>query len=89
MENNKTWRKRFYDKFTCDMSDVDLTSFQAWEIESFIAAELLTLADKIGAEKKQLRDKHPNDGWTLEEKQIVSYNIALDTAISIIKEMAK
>lgn len=54
------------------------------EFAEFMSAELLSLADKIGAEKGGIdpRDEH---GAAYDTGK----NDGLDTAISIIKEMAK
>lgn len=76
------WGKFEFDPKDKEVNEFYLTTKNA--IEEFIASELLTLADKIGAEKGGIdpRDEH---GAAYDTGK----NDGLDTAISLIKEMAK
>lgn len=80
------WGKFEFDPKDKEVNEFYLTTKNA--IEEFIASELLSLADKIGAEKKP--PLSPNAGNGYQDQMLdEAHNTALDTAINAIKEMAK
>lgn len=92
MENNETWRERLKSLW---MREIERgNSPYLINIEAFISAELLSLADKIGAAKmpeiednRMARNCPPDDMHR--HFQRFGHNQALDTSISLIKEMVK
>lgn len=89
MENNETWRERFSAKFYPHPDATEYVDAPASEVMAFISAELLSLADKIGAERlpEKFGTYGPFDEMHIQSN--IGFNSGLDTAISVIKEMAK
>lgn len=91
MENNETWRERLLDGVVrhtiggCAVAVGDKCDCEPGKrAVLFVESLLLTLADKIGAEKKNPTEDQEH-GLEYDE----GFDSALDTAISVIKEMVK
>lgn len=86
MENNETWGEKLEEL----INDIRTNpSTDSVHIHDLVRGLLLSLADKIGGEKQTQEWVDAGENTLLRKQHQVGFNKALDTAISVIKEMVK